>query len=101
MIIKKHSNGGGKLNAGTELFRTYFEIAKSLKAIDPAFKSSDRALKISTKEIRNKHKLYRLAQKIIGLTREECLNKAETMFHEMNLQWDLEQLQLSENLHSL
>ena len=34
-----------------------------------------------------------LAHKILGLTPEECLDKAETMFREMDLQWDLEQLE--------
>jgi hypothetical protein len=32
-------------------------------------------------------------KRIIGLTPEECLAKAETMFREMDLQWDLAELE--------
>ncbi|HPV43526.1 MAG TPA: hypothetical protein PKX40_20265 [Spirochaetota bacterium] len=31
-------------------------------------------------------------KKIIGLTPEECLERARSMFREMDLQWDLEQM---------
>ena len=40
-----------------------------------------------------------VVKRIIGLTSEECLAKAEAMFREMNLEWDLEQLEkLRENI---
>ena len=34
-----------------------------------------------------------MAKRIIGLTPEECLAKAESMFREMDLQWDLAELE--------
>ncbi len=30
-------------------------------------------------------------KKIFGITLEECLDSAEAMFKEMNLEWDMEQ----------
>ena len=38
-------------------------------------------------------KAVTLLKKKTGMTPEECLNKAETMFKEMDLQWDLEQVE--------
>ncbi|MBN2079419.1 MAG: hypothetical protein JW838_10670, partial [Spirochaetes bacterium] len=33
------------------------------------------------------------AEKRLGLSPEECLDKAETMFREMGLEWDLAELE--------
>ena len=59
---------GEELGARPDLARTYFEIGKRL--LEPNSK---------TKELN-------------GITAEEYLNKAKTMFEEMDLQWDLDEL---------
>ena len=59
---------GEELGARPELSRTYFEIGKHL--LEPA----------------SKHK------ELNGITAEEYLNKAKTLFIEMDLQWDLDEL---------
>ncbi len=66
---KKSIDIGEKLGARLELSRTYFEVGKRVGPVGA-----------------------RQVKKIIGLTAEECLDKAEAMFREMDLQWDLEQL---------
>ena len=60
---------GEKLRAKPELSRTYFEVGKRL--LEPQSKY--------------KH--------LNGITAEEYLEKARVMFEEMDLQWDLEQLE--------
>ena len=57
-----------ELGARPDLARTYFQIGKSL--LEPA----------------SKHK------ELNGITAEEYLNKAKTLFIEMDLQWDLDEL---------
>jgi len=59
---------GERLSARLELSRTYFEIGKRL--LEPNSKY---------KELNN-------------ITAEEYLEKARTMFEEMDLQWDLDEL---------
>ncbi|MBC2717770.1 MAG: AAA family ATPase [Desulfobacteraceae bacterium] len=59
---------GERLGARLELSRTYFEVGKRL--LEPNSK---------TKELNN-------------ITAEEYLEKARTMFEEMDLQWDLDEL---------
>ena len=59
---------GEELGARPDLSRTYFIIGKSLLEPDSKFK-----------------KLY-------GITAEEYLEKARTLFEEMDLQWDLDEL---------
>jgi hypothetical protein len=73
---------GDKLGARLELSRTYFEVGKRL--IEKP---------LTEKHVQLQPKARALAEKIIGLTPEECLKKAEAMFREMDLQWDLEQLE--------
>jgi len=75
---KKSIDEGEQLDAKLELSRSYFEAGKRLTV--SAGDDSHRRLRDRVK----KH---------IGLTPEECLNKAEAMFREMDLQWDLEQLE--------
>ncbi len=65
---KKSVKTGEKLSARPDLSRTYFEIGKSL--LEPGSKQTE----------------------LDGITGEEYLQKARTMFEEMDLQWDLEQL---------
>jgi len=60
---------GQRLNDRLELSRTYFEMGKRLS--EP-------------------HSPYR---ELNGISASEYLNKAKTMFEEMDLQWDLEQLE--------
>jgi hypothetical protein len=59
---------GERLDARLELSRTYFEVGKRL--IEP---------KSRCKELN-------------GITADEYLQKARTMFEEMDLQWDLDEL---------
>ncbi|MBC2716713.1 MAG: AAA family ATPase [Desulfobacteraceae bacterium] len=59
---------GEELGARPDLSRTYFEVGKSL--LEPGSK---------TKELN-------------GITAEEYLKKARTLFEEMDLQWDLDEL---------
>jgi len=72
---------GERLGAKLELSRTYFEIGKRLLEKP-----------LTEKHARLQSKARSLAKKIIGLTPEECLSKAEAMFREMDLQWDLAEL---------
>ena len=60
---------GDRIGARLELSRTYFEVGKRLF------------------EPKSKH------QKLNGITAEEYLEKARVLFEEMDLQWDLEQLE--------
>ena len=60
---------GERLSARPELSRTYMEVGKRL--LEPAGKYKE----------------------LNGLSAEEYLEKARTMFQEMDLQWDLEQLE--------
>jgi hypothetical protein len=62
---KESIDEGERLGARPELARTFFEVGKRAPA---------------------------QSKKIIGLTPAECLEKAETMFREMDLQWDIEEL---------
>jgi len=66
------------LNDTIELSRVYFEIGKRF---------SEKPTTLDHKKLINKS-LYLLKNKI-GLTPEDCLEKAEDMFRKMNLQWDL------------
>ena len=54
--------------ARPDLSRTYFEVGKNLLEPGSKFKECD------------------------GITAEEYLKKAKTMFEEMELQWDLDEL---------
>jgi len=65
---KRAIKKGEKLGARPDLSRTFFEIGKSF--LEPG----------------SNHK------ELNGITAEEYLQKARTMFEEMDLQWDLEQL---------
>jgi len=65
---RKSIQEGQRLNDRLELSRTYFEIGKRLSEPNSPYKELN------------------------GITAAEYLNKAKTMFEEMNLQWDLEQL---------
>ena len=60
---------GEAFNMKPELSRTYFEIGKRLSEPDSPY------------------------QELNGIGAAEYLNKAKTMFEEMDLQWDLEQLE--------
>ena len=68
---------GEKLSAKIELSRTYFEVGKRL--LEPGSKTKD----------------------LNGITAEEYLNKAKNMFEEMDLQWDLNELDkvISSTIH--
>jgi hypothetical protein len=59
---------GEELGARPDLSRTYFEVGKRLLEPD------------------SKHK------ELNGITAEEYLEKARTLFEEMDLQWDLDEL---------
>ena len=59
---------GEELGARPDLSRTYFEIGKSLLKPDSRYKELN------------------------GITAEEYLEKARTLFEEMDLQWDLDEL---------
>jgi class 3 adenylate cyclase/tetratricopeptide (TPR) repeat protein len=65
---RKSIFAGERLNGRLELSRTYFEVGKRL--LEPG----------------SKHK------SLNGMKAEEYLEKARTMFEEMDLQWDLDQL---------
>jgi len=60
---------GEKFNMKPELSRTYFEIGKRLSEPNSPYRELN------------------------GISASEYLNKAKTMFEEMDLQWDLEQLE--------
>jgi hypothetical protein len=66
--FQKSIKEGKKLGARLELSRTYFEIGKRLSQESSPYKELNR------------------------IKAEEYLNKAKTMFEEMDLQWDLDQL---------
>ena len=59
---------GEELGARPDLSRTYFEIGKSLLQPDSKYKELN------------------------GITADEYLKKARTLFEEMDLQWDLDEL---------
>ncbi|MBC2715386.1 MAG: AAA family ATPase [Desulfobacteraceae bacterium] len=59
---------GGELGARPDLSRTYFEIGKHLLESNSKYK------------------------KLNGITAEEYLEKARTLFEEMDLQWDIDEL---------
>ena len=59
---------GEKLGAKPDLSRTYFEIGKSLLSPESKYK------------------------KLNGITAEQYLDRAKTMFEEMELEWDLNEL---------
>jgi hypothetical protein len=60
---------GERLGARPDLSRTYMEVGKRL--LEPQSKYKE----------------------LNGISASEYLNKAETLFREMDLQWDLEQLE--------
>jgi tetratricopeptide (TPR) repeat protein len=60
---------GERLGAKIELSRTYFEVGKRLLEANSKFKELD------------------------GMTAEDYLEKARVMFEEMDLQWDLDELE--------
>ena len=66
---KKSIKEGERLRAGPELSRTYFEVGKRL--LEP----------------RSKYK------QLNSITAKDYLEKARVMFEDMNLHWDLEQLE--------
>jgi tetratricopeptide (TPR) repeat protein len=67
---------GEAFNMKPELSRTYFEIGKRLSEPNSPY------------------------QELNGISAAEYLNKAKTMFEEMDLQWDLEQLEHAVEGHS-
>lgn len=64
-----------------ELSRLYFEIGKRLCGISH----------ISGNEFSEK-KINTMARNVLGIDAKQCLDIAESMFREMNLAWDLDQL---------
>ena len=66
---RKAIKEGQRLNDRLELSRTYFEVGKRLLEPKSKFKELD------------------------GIKAEEYLEKARTMFEEMDLQWDLDELE--------
>jgi class 3 adenylate cyclase len=84
----KAIEAGKQFNERLELSRVYFEIGRRLleKPVTP------RNAVIVRKTVS-------LMKKKTGLTPEECLNRAERMFKEMDLQWDLEQLEMIKKLN--
>lgn len=70
---------GERLNARLELSRTYLETGKRCSV---PLRGSGRAAGISPETVKRK----------IGLTPAECLDRAETLFGEMGLERDLEEL---------
>ncbi|MGO9147917.1 MAG: adenylate/guanylate cyclase domain-containing protein [Desulfomonilia bacterium] len=66
---RKSIKNGQRLNYRLEISRTYFEVGKRL--LEP----------------KSKHK------ELDGIKAEEYLEKARTMFEEMDLQWDLDELE--------
>ena len=82
---KKSIDEGERLGARLELSRTYFEVGKRVHLLE----GND-----LNRPLRDR------MNKIIGLTPEECLSKAETMFREMDLQWDLAELEKVRAIHA-
>jgi hypothetical protein len=66
---KKSMGQGERLGARPELSRTYMEVGKRLLEPDSKYRELN------------------------GIGAEEYLNKARTMFQEMDLQWDLDELE--------
>jgi len=64
----KSIRAGERLNAKIELSRTYYEVGKRLLEPNSKYKELN------------------------GITAEDCLEKARTLFEEMDLQWDLDEL---------
>jgi hypothetical protein len=91
---KKSIDIGMRLGARLELSRTYAEIGKRLGGrylhldADPGGTPHHHAR--LPRELVRAH-VY--AEKRLGLSPEECLAKAEAMFREMDLQWDLAELE--------
>jgi class 3 adenylate cyclase/tetratricopeptide (TPR) repeat protein len=79
---QKAIEAGEKFDDRLELSRVYFEIGKRLLE-NPVTPGHTPMVK----------KASAILKKKTGLTPGECLNKAESMFKEMDLQWDLEQIQ--------
>lgn len=76
---KKSIDRGEYLGAKLHLSRAYLEVAKRILTGTAPHSSQSQKARI-------------WAKKIIGLTPEECLEKARAMFEEMDLTWDLEEL---------
>jgi len=68
--FEKSIKAGVAYDCKLELSRTYFEVGKFLR--DPKNKK----------------------ERINGMNGTECLNKAKSMFEEMNLQWDLKEYEI-------
>ena len=66
---RRSINEGERIDARLELSRCYFEVAKRLNEPESKFKQLD------------------------GISAEEYLNRAKEMFLEMDLQWDLDELE--------
>ncbi len=91
---KKSIDIGEKLGAKLELSRTYAEVGKRLGGrylhvdADPNGGIPQRHARLPRALVR----AHVYAEKRLGLSPEECLEKAEAMFREMDLQWDLAEL---------
>lgn len=77
-VVEKSIDLGEMLGAKLGLSRTYFVVTKRILTHEGS------AL---NRPLRDR------VNKFIGLTPEECLAKAETMFREMDLHWDLAELE--------
>lgn len=92
---KKSIDMGTRLGAKPELARTYAEIGMRLGGrylhvdADPEGGVAHHHARLPRPLVR----IHVYAEKRLGLSPEECLDKAEAMFHEMGLEWDLEQLE--------
>ncbi|TFH39030.1 MAG: hypothetical protein E4G96_09610 [Chrysiogenales bacterium] len=92
---KKSIDTGTRLGAKLELSRTYAEIGKHLSGrylhvdADPEGGISHHHARIPRGIVR----AHAFATKHIGITPEECLDRAEAMFREMGLEWDLAELE--------
>ena len=95
----KSIDEGERIGARLELSRTYFEVGKRIFAsVRPPSPGGGVKKNTSTQIPPSGDRgasvdMDRMIKKIIGLTPEECLAKAETMFREMDLQWDLAELE--------
>jgi tetratricopeptide (TPR) repeat protein len=76
---KRAIKTGEHLNGRLELSRVYFEIAKRI--LEKQY---------TTGNERRTNNIRSMANKTLGMSPEDCLNKAETMFREMDLHRDLE-----------
>jgi len=79
----KAIEAGEKIHDRLELSRVYFEIGKRLLE-KPVTSKYESRVKKAAALLKNKTRL----------TPEQYLDKAETMFREMDLQWDLEQVEM-------